>query len=303
MRRLIMRLRLVWFIVFLAGFARASDFLVKQPGEIKSKQLKEISGMAFSGQNGSCLWVINDSGSKPEVHALTWQGKRIGSLFVNGVKNRDWEDLALFELDEYPFLAIGEIGDNRSVYPFYQIIFIAEPHLSVFDNSEKSAVTPYHILTFMYEDGPRDCESMAVDEKNQTIYLLSKRTIPPVLYQLPLDLTTDSLIVARRVTTVTTIPKPTLEDLGEDPKQGRYCAQPTSMDINQNQLVVLTYKRVFIYEKENSRNCGEALNQLPLVFQFPHLKQAESVCISPVDGSIWITSEGKKAPILQIYKP
>ena len=122
MRRLIKGILLVWFLVFLTGFASASDFLVKQSGQIESKQLKEISGMAFSGQNRNCLWMINDSGSKPEVHALTWQGKRIGSLFVNGVKNRDWEDLALFELDGYPFLAIGEIGDNRSVYPFYQII-------------------------------------------------------------------------------------------------------------------------------------------------------------------------------------
>jgi hypothetical protein len=41
-------------------------------------------------------------------------------------------------------------------------------------------------VRFRFEDGPRDCEAMAVDPEQPRALLLSKRTEPPVLYELTL---------------------------------------------------------------------------------------------------------------------
>ena len=293
------------FILLVTSLIAGEGFVTKQIGKIKSGKIKEASGMAYSRRNKDRLWIINDSGAKADIHALTLTGKRLGRFRISGIHNRDWEDLAAFRKDDISYLLIGDIGDNDAVHSQCQLILIQEPDIALLSESKKQKIEALVRVSFVYENGPRDCEAMAVDEQRGIIYLVSKREYPPVLYELPLIFTTPkATLTAKRVTTVPGIPKPTLQDLREDTRYGAHCNQPTAMDIDENRLVILTYKRLFIYTRKSNDDWASVLGKVqPIAFQFPHLKQAESLCIQPDTGSMLITSEGKHPPILEITIP
>ena len=57
-----------------------------------SKSLKEVSGNEMIA-NSDLIWMINDSGNKPEVFGVNQQGGIKKVVAVNA-QNHDWEDLA-----------------------------------------------------------------------------------------------------------------------------------------------------------------------------------------------------------------
>ena len=295
----------LFFIFFVTSLIAGDGIQAKQIGEIKSGKIKEASGIAYSRQNRDCLWIINDSGAKADIHALTLTGKRLGRFRISGIHNRDWEDLAAFQKDNVSYLLIGDMGDNDAVHLQCQLILIQEPDIALLSESKKQKVEAIARIPFVYENGPRDCEAIAVDQQHGAIYLISKREYPPVLYKLPLIFTTPkNTLIAKRITSVPGIPKPTLQDLREDTRYGVHCNQPTAMDIVGNRLVILTYKRLFIYTRKSNDDWASVLGKMqPSAFQFPHLEQAESLCIRPGIDSLLITSEGKHPPILEISIP
>jgi len=104
------------FIVFIS----CSDF-----GQITlisdlSTSLKEVSGNEMLS-NSDLIWMINDSGNKPEVFGLNQQGGIEKIIKVNA-KNYDWEDLTS---DEKGNLYIGDFGNNNQKRKKLNILKIA----------------------------------------------------------------------------------------------------------------------------------------------------------------------------------
>ena len=73
-----------------------------------SNQLSEISGI--ENPVGSVCISINDSGDEPVLYIMKSDGVIFHKIFISGAKNVDWEDLS-FDGD---FLYIGDIGNNRN---------------------------------------------------------------------------------------------------------------------------------------------------------------------------------------------
>jgi len=73
-----------------------------------SNQLNEISGIENLSR-GTFL-ALNDSGDDPVVYIMKSDGVVFHKMFISGAKNVDWEDLS-FDGD---FLYIGDIGNNRN---------------------------------------------------------------------------------------------------------------------------------------------------------------------------------------------
>jgi hypothetical protein len=73
-----------------------------------SNSLKEVSGNQIIA-NSELIWMLNDSGNKPEIFGVNLQGKIEKVLKVNA-KNHDWEDLTS---DERGNLYIGDFGNNN----------------------------------------------------------------------------------------------------------------------------------------------------------------------------------------------
>lgn len=257
----------------------------KTVGQITSSSLKEISGLAASRLNPNTLWVINDGGDGAVLYALDTKGHQLGRVRILKAVNNDWEDLASFVLDGAKYLLIADVGDNYGQRNFCTIYVVKEPAIDRSNRNFGKTATIAWQIRFQYEDGPRDCESVAVDVLNRRILLISKRDIPVSLYELPLEPgQSDTEHIARRLTSIYNLTLPTGFDLSPD----------------QSAAVILNYGRSYYFKRHDGEFWEQALTREPQAIDFPRLKQQEAVCFSADGKAIYITSEGIPAPLLRI---
>ncbi|MGI9571502.1 MAG: hypothetical protein ACR2PH_17575, partial [Desulfobulbia bacterium] len=84
-------------------------------GNLADESLSEASGMVASRRHKNLLWVINDGGNPPLIHAVGLDGSNRGQVRIRNAPNKDWEDLAAFQFDGYPYLLIADCGDNNRI--------------------------------------------------------------------------------------------------------------------------------------------------------------------------------------------
>lgn len=275
-----------------------------QSGRLENRRIAESSGLAASTRHPGLIWTVNDSGSGADLFALDDSGADLGRVRVSGARNRDWEDMASYELDGEHFLIIGDVGDNGANRAVSRIVAIHEPDLDADGRVAVDKVDVAWTLRFRYEDGPRDCESVAIDARAGRVYLLTKRLVPSALYELPLGPgkggDPNAIHVAKRLGPADAIDPPSPQDLIDDPLLGGYSSQPTAMDFSPDgeYAVVLTYRDAFLFVRRDGENWLDALNRRPVPLGLPRLAQAESLAVGP--AAIYVTSEEAHAPILRI---
>jgi hypothetical protein len=275
-------------------------------GKIVHPAVREASGLAPSRRHRDVLWLINDSGNPPVLYAVGTNGVARGEYRVKGAQNRDWEDLASFRLGGVPYLMVADVGDNSAKHGTCTLYIVREPDV-VREAPKKSKTLPLSwTVRFRYEDGPRDCESVAVHAASRRILLLSKRTRPPVLYELPLRRgDAKDVATARRLAEIANIPPPTKEDLKD--RQGRYSSQPTAMDMASDgtAIAVLTYRHAYLYHRRGKEPWAQACARRPLRLVLPSrntglLRQREALCFAHGSQRLFITSEGHPAPLCRV---
>ena len=79
-----------------------------------------------SAENNGKL-AVRDSGDEPVIYALGPDGADRGRVRIAGAVNRDWEDIASFELNGLTYLLIADTGDNLAVRTDCRLYVIAEP--------------------------------------------------------------------------------------------------------------------------------------------------------------------------------
>jgi hypothetical protein len=258
--------------------------------------LGEASGLASSPTAKDFLWLINDSGSPAALHLAGCDGSNRGSVSLDA-RNIDWEDLASFVHDGKPYLLIADAGDNMGKRAECALHIVPEPRLPEAGKQLAGPVKAAWTIRFRYEDGPRDCESVAVDEKAGKILLLSKRTTPPMLYELPLKPGTGDVQVAKKIGEI-----PKSLPVGFPPIP--FGSQPTSMDIcpDGSAAVVVTYFGAFLFPRKDGETWGTAFSRPPVELEPHRMRQAEAVAFSR-DGSILrVVSEGGKSPIARYLR-
>ena len=258
---------------------------------LKSPAVGEASGLAISPARPGQLWIINDSGSTADLHRTGLDGADLGKVAVQGAKNIDWEDLSSFMHDGKPYLLIADTGDNASNRTQCQLHVVAEPR----GTDRKVAVA--WTIRFTYEDGPRDCESVAVDEKAGKILLLSKRTSPPFLYELPLKPSGDQPAVARKIGKI-------VDPLAAGVPPVPFGTQPTGLDVSLDGKLaaVVTYFRVFLFSRAEGENWETAFARTPVALEPHRLRQAESVAFSRDGAELFAVSEGGKSPVVRYQR-
>jgi hypothetical protein len=256
-------------------------------GTIDTPGLVELSGLAASRIRDDTLWAHNDSLNAPILYAIGSDGRDLGSLHVEGASYLDWEDMASFELDGQSYLVIGDIGDNKALRPFSSLWFIKEP---VIDGERIAANRSARVeweLHYYYEDGPRDCESLAIDEPGKRILLLSKRTDPPVLYELPLVVSEagpGSLQMARRVAELPGIEKPTALDVSPDGARA----------------VVQTRQATYVFSREAGQEWKDVFLGTPQRVEMPRMSSIEAVTFDRHGRSVFVTREQRPNPLVRI---
>lgn len=267
-------------------------------GPLDYSVLPEVSGMAASPTDADTLWIVNDSGNRAEIIALSVPDMATQRVRVDGALNHDWEDLASFTLDDDAWIMIADVGDNNAARNRVSLHFLREPDTSA------NAVARASTVEFSYSDGPRDVEAVAVDAARDAIYLLSKRTKPPVLYSLPLRdamaaARNGNRLTARRLGAVTTIPSPTALELKLSPRFGKYRDQPTAMDLSPDgrAIALLTYGEAYQAVIDPGETWLDALNGSLEPLGLPVLKQPETIAWA-ADGSLYASSEQRGAPLI-----
>lgn len=279
--------------------AAANDLPYTGPisaGRLEAPPKHETSGLAASRRAADILWTHDDSGGQPVLYAVSPAGKFLGALRVQGEKNEDWEDIASYEYKGKAWLLVGDIGDNDAKRPTVSLHIVEEPLPQYLSPKSEESAKPVRTLRVRYEDGPRDCESVAVDAAGGAIYLLSKRNRPPQLYRVDLDPPHDNaIVIARRVGDVSQVPQPNAAERLLKGHLGKYRAQITAMDFaaDGSAAAVVTYGDLLLFLRRQNEPWADAFSREPLRLAAHNLPQAEAVCFSADGKLIYVASEGE----------
>lgn len=264
-------------------------------GTLEAPPRNETSGIAASRRNADLLWVHDDSGGKDLLYAVGTNGALRGTLQIGGgVKNEDWEDLASVELDGKAWLVIGDVGDNDAKRRSVRVHFVEEPSAARLAVAGQLAERPAATLRLRYEDGPHDCEAIAIDARERALYLLTKRDTPPRLYRAPLPAPLQhGEVTARFVTIVPQLPQPNAVQALLPGHLGKRRAQPCAMDFlaDGSAAVVLTYGDVLLFSRQPGETWSAAFGRAPARLAAHNLPQAEAVCFSADGMAIFVASE------------
>lgn len=271
-------------------------------GELEHPALKESSGLAASRRDPRILWTHNDSKAKPVLFACTIQGKHLAVVVIQGARARDWEDIAAFSFQGKAWLLIADVGDNRARRQGCVLYVVEEPAVDFERTDQELEVPVAWKLVFTYEDGPRDCEAVGVDAASGQVFLVSKRTVPAVLYSLPLRPEGDGHLVARRHVALALIPQLSAQDLAEHLRFGLWPLQPTAMDVAPDGSIalVLTYRHTYLFPRRKGEPWEKAFARLPQLVSLPKRRQGESGCFSADGRAIIVGSEGRPAPLWRL---
>ncbi|MDR0901794.1 MAG: hypothetical protein LBM92_03385 [Opitutaceae bacterium] len=272
-----------------------------QTGALAHPAINEASGLAASRRADGILWTHNDSGGEPVLYAIAPDGRFLGSVRVDGVRNTDWEDIASFELDGRAWLLIADTGDNNGARRDCALHVIAEPDPDALSPSRELAAPVAWSIPVRYPDGPHDCEAVAVDAREGRVWLLLKRESPNRLASLPLRPAAAAPPAAAFHGAVSRIPQPDSKQRLLPIPAGRYRGQPTAMDFaaDGSAAVVLTYGGTLLFPRRDGETWSAALAREPLILPPHNLGQAEAACFSRDSRAIFVTEEKPSAPLLR----
>jgi len=149
---------------------------IPEVNDLARTDLYEISGIAASRINPGVLYIHNDSGNANEIYLTNGAGSNIGTLTLMPVGNRDWEDIAVGPgpVAGKMYVYVGDIGDNKSKYPFVLVYRFPEPDLTGAILPVNINITQVDVIELKYPNGPHNAETLMVDPLTKDIYIASK---------------------------------------------------------------------------------------------------------------------------------
>lgn len=254
-------------------------------GQTRDDRINECSGIAISRTTKNAMWMHNDSGDSPRLFLTGLNGDIKSQVTLKGIKALDWEDVCSFTLDDRNWVLVGDTGDNQKNRAKRR----AKARLHLFEEptstDAKIKVKVKRTIEFEYEDGPHDCEGIAVDTKTQTILLITKSLLPSgcQLYSLPLKPENKKKAIARKIADLP-IPVATAMDLSPDGLR----------------LIVITPRVGFLITRTADEPWSTATGRAPTVVELPNAQQTEAVCFSSDAKHVYVMSEGLNQAIWRL---
>ena len=260
----------------------------KEICKLKDNRINESSGVAVSWRNKDAFWTNNDSGDSARIFLFKKDGETAAVVNVKGASAIDWEDIASFRLGKECFVLIADVGDNNKVRKDYTLYLIREPVISAnTENKEALNVEAEPALTvnFIYEDGAHNCESIAVDSTNLTVYLVSKEAGNECkVYSMPIPKNeTKEPIIAKAIVTLK-LPETTAMDISSD---GMHA-------------VILTYEDTYEFVRNKNETWAQAFSHEPCRIKMPSRRQGESICYGTDGETLYLTSEYESQPLWEV---
>ena len=240
-------------------------------GLIENDNLTEASGIAASRKNNNVFWLHNDSGNGNVIYAVNSSGDNLGTYTIDGITNRDWEDIAVGpgpNPDE-EYIYIGDIGNNDLQFSEGYIYRIIEPDVSEFQEPVNETIYGTETITFQYQDGIiYDAETLMSDPVTKDLYVVTKRHggNADYVFRAAYPQSTESTIILPQVAEIN-IP----DFLGFGATGG---------DISSSGLEILikTYSDVYYWSRKLNDNLWEAFDDQPSMEPYEQEPQGEAIC-------------------------
>ena len=231
-------------------------------GLIAHDPINEASGIVMSRQNPNVFWTHNDSGDEARLYAFDLQGSHLGVYNIDGIDNRDWEDIAVGPgpNDNETYIYIGDIGDNSAQHDLKFIYRIPEPSVDSNQAAVDTSITGAETITFQYPDGNRDAETLMVDPLTKDLYIVSKRENQVRVYLAPYPQSTTQTIILEQVATLNL----TLTVGGD--------ISPSGLEI-----LIKTYSTMHYWCRTPGQTLSQALENEPVAVSYTPEPQGEAV--------------------------
>lgn len=278
MKKISLPFLLISFSSFLPSFVSAQNeqkidsvYLAGMPqAVIKNPDLEEISGLAFSKKHSNLIYVHTDSGGEAAVYLLDSLGNELGKIELEGVKNRDWEDIAVGPGPEgRSFIFVAEIGDNAAIHGEIFIYRFPEP-ISVVPFS---SVKP-EVLRLTYPGGARDAETLLVDPITGDLFIVSKRDEKNTLYRIPQSAFSKEKVELEKLHSLDF----TSAVAGDISRDG-------------SKILIKNYFAIYFWERQGGESIAQALQRAPKRLPYVPEPQGEAIGFNPNGNSFFTISE------------
>lgn len=241
-------------------------------------EIDESSAIVKSRVWENVYWTLNDSGSKNRIfpfnrkgqmYRAEWYDESQGGIYIGGVLNIDWEEMAV---DNDGNIYICDSGNNNNCRRDMCIYQMKDPH-PVFTGP----VNYFHKIHFYYPEQknfpaePNNYDSEAVFWANGKLYLLTKHRA-------------DTKTHLYRFDSFDPLKNNPLTYLATFDIKGMATSADATAD--GKKLAVLTYTNVWVFEVEEGDDYFHGkISWLPI-----NAKQCEAVCFDD-DETLIITNE------------
>jgi hypothetical protein len=272
-------------------------FPPKTIGKIANPDIVEASGLAASKCQPGVFWTHNDSGDDAFLFAINTAGENLGTWRVANSQNEDWEDIAAFKDSEGKcFVYIGDIGNNGGKHRVDAIYRVTEPTVSdsTRNTTKKNApeTQPAEVMNFDYPSKVHDAETLIVHPNSGDIYVLSKsRKDPSTVYKLSPNFGSNE---TQQATPIAEIKVPSIPfgllTGGDAASDGRRVVLCDYLDGYELTL------------PSGDNNFDDIWKQTPIRIDLGPRDTGEAVAYSLDGNSIYATTEGKNAPIIEVRR-
>lgn len=285
------RLAATAVLLALAGCGHDEGVVPAGAATVQDRDLSEMSGLVASRTQPGVLWAINDSGSRARLFRLGPDGRALGRVALDGPWLSDPESLSRWFDGRTDWLLVADIGDNDADREDVVVHAVAEPGRD--DDTARIAWS----LRFRYPDGPRDAEAIAVDARDGSLLVLSKRDHPARLYRVPLPAPPEAPGPGRTDAADGDAPVATAEFIAALPATLEADVNDIALDARGRQLVVLTYRGLHAWHREPGESWGLALARAPRPITLPAMRKAEALALSEDGHRLFVGSEHRPTPL------
>lgn len=259
--------------------------LLQAAVHLSGDEVTEASGLVTSPTQPGIFWTHNDSGDAAYLYAFDAQGKQRATVLVRNAYNFDWEDMAAGPMagKKGIWLYAADIGDNSVVRTEPCVYAIPEPKVGF--SSRKAPLLSDDAIRFLakYPDGPHNAETLLCDPRDGRLTIVTKEPSGVSgVYRFPKELS------ARKANL--------LEKVGEFhvPAGGSTLVTGGSYRPDGGAVALVTYTNVIELKGDTFWSAT------PTIRPQPKLQQLEAVAYSQDGKSLWLTSEGKNAPLIRL---
>jgi hypothetical protein len=262
-------------------------------GKITDKDLDEASGLAVSYINPGILWTHND-GDDGKIYALDLSGNIVAEYKIKGSDPNDWEDMSIGpgpEDGKY-YLYIADFGDNVSIRNVKSIIRFPEPKIPDKKKKYKAKIKDYDRISFTYENGNRDAETVLIDPTDKSIYIVTKREPKVFLYQIKYPQKTDVVYDLNPISQL---------NIGNT----AFGKMITGGDISPDgsEILLKDYNSIYYFKRNIGESLSDALHKQPMNLPYKKELQGEAICWDTAGLSYFTLSEWVKKtnPVIYYY--